>query len=127
MMRRVYAPAMAGLLALAGLAGCGGSDPGACDGNKTGTFVTNDQLCKLTCSSTTRDQAIAALGQPDASFGTTSLTYNYLCARGSGGDALLISLEFDATSGVLTRVSRMGMGAYASGTLPSCLDACSAK
>ena len=104
------------------LAGCGGSN--GCDGKEMGTLVTDANLCRLTCHSTTRDQAITFLGPPDSSIGKTDLTYSYQCVSASAQNALMVSLVFDATTGVLTSVSRIGMGIYASGTLPSCLDAC---
>ncbi len=128
MMGRVHVAAMASLLAVAG---CGGSassgsggTSGACSGTKVGTLLTDEQLCKLTCNSTTRQQAIDVLGAPDSSFEMTSITYNYVCGTAAGVDGLLVELEFDATTGALIDVSRAGHGSYSSGALPSCISGC---
>jgi hypothetical protein len=119
---------------LLALAGCGGSSGGGgtsaggggASASCQGTLLTDAQLCKLTCNSTTRDQAIALLGAPDSSVDSNMISYMYTCVTTTGGDVLQLHLHlfFDSDSGALTTVRRTGLGAYASGTLPSCLGTC---
>lgn len=134
MRRRARVLAAAGLLALAG---CGGSSGGGgtsaggggASASCQGTLLTDAQLCKLTCNSTTRDQAIALLGAPDGSSGADIVCYIYACGLTTGADVdeLALCLTFDSNSGALTTVHRTAVGSYASGTLPSCLGACISK
>jgi hypothetical protein len=92
--------------------------------HEQGNFVTNEELCKLTCGQTTRAEAIEVLGNPDSSI-NDALGYHYMCImNATESNTLYISLSFDEETGTLESVYRTGLGEYAAGTLPECVSAC---
>lgn len=121
------------------LAGCGGGNDGTSDADSNslctnahpGILLLDDNLCKLSCHSTTREQAISLLGSPSMS-SETSIDYQYTCVnKDSSVDSLLISIFFfndtpqlGDLAGTLQGVQRIASGSFASGELPSCLGVC---
>lgn len=112
---------------VAGIVACGGDDDAATpsSGNGcSGVQLTDDQLCKLTCKSTTPEQAQATLGTPSTSSTSSSTLYeySYTCVQGSVGSGLSYDLYF--SGGVLTSVGLTGTGTFAGKTLPACISGC---
>lgn len=103
------------LLALAGLAACGGDD--TCGGSK----LSDDQLCKLQCKVSTKADAQAALGTPEISV-SDSLAWSTICPGTQS--VLRIQLVFSGPGGTISAAIRSATGQFASGKLPDCLSAC---
>jgi hypothetical protein len=110
------------------VAACGGSDDPTPDTSPTstdsctGTQLTDDQLCQLTCNQTTTAQAEQILGKPDVSSGDL-IQYTYECVVGSSANLIEWDLFFNPTTG-LGNVMVSAEGTYAGATVPSCLSAC---
>lgn len=122
------------VLAVLGVfAACGGGDPdqtGSGDAGQTGetcsgVMLTDAQLCQLKCKLTTQADAESLFGPPQVSISTSSV-WRYQCVSVSTGtaDLLQIQLMFTGPNATLSTVLRSGVGKFASGKLPACLNAC---
>lgn len=101
--------------------GCGGEGKSSSDGDCTGTELSDEQLCSLTCGETTLEEAKTLLGPPDVSSGTL-LSYSYTCTDGTEAEGVNWYLNF--SEDVLDDVSRIGLGSFAAGSLPECIEDC---
>jgi hypothetical protein len=116
------------VIGLTALSGCGGSpNSGSC----RGPLLTDEQLCKLKCGSTSVNEAKQILGAPTAST-DGMLQYSYICLeeRSGAGSGVTYFLFFNTVSvdgSALDRlhsVERVATGSFASGALPSCVSLC---